>query len=202
MSFRLEFLRSRRGFCRVKNKIKQKRNGYKNKLNFWILANMRSKQCSIKGSLRRLSEESQNEILKYLLEFKDILSTKIASINRFRLIYFILSFIPIVLLFFFNKENEYLVLFKNVALTLIFVYLGVYLCFMKSLEKKTLAAVLDDVSVMANQFSSNEEEERQQTNMSFFNLSLSLSHVIFIYYLFLYYHYLLLFININKIINR
>lgn len=159
MSFRLEFLGSRRGFCRVKNKFKQKRNGYKYK-NF-LLVNMRFIYCFIKGSLRRLSEESQNEILKYLLEFKDILSTKIASINRFRLIYFILSFIPIVLLFFFNKENEYLVLFKNVALTLISVYLGVYLCFMKSLEKKTLAAVLDDVSVMANQFSSNEEEERQ-----------------------------------------
>lgn len=96
---------------------------------------------------------TQSELIDNLEDIKNILDAKIDSITKFRIFYLIFSFIPLVLLFFFNNGNEYLVLLKNVLLTLMIVYFAIFLYLSKSMEKKWLRAVLDDVNLMLENIS-------------------------------------------------
>lgn len=90
-----------------------------------------------------LDQASQG--LDCYLELRQILIKKISSINKFQVLYLLVSLIPIVILFFFNDQNQYLVLFKNVILTFVFIYFAIYLYFSKTIETKQLNAVLDTV---------------------------------------------------------
>lgn len=93
-------------------------------------------------------KQNESEVLENLLDINKILVDKMDSLAKFRLAYILIALLLSVFLFLFNNENEFLVLFKNVFLTFLIIYFGIYFPLVKSMEKKRIGAVIDSTHVL------------------------------------------------------
>ena len=90
--------------------------------------------------------------IDYYLNAQFIIQKHVKSISKYQIVFTAIALISLVLIFFFNHSNPYLVLFKNLVLTLLFMCSFLYVVFIKMIEKKQLKSTLDNISIVVNSF--------------------------------------------------
>ena len=90
--------------------------------------------------------------IDYYLNAQFIIQKQVKSISKYQLAFTAIAIISLVLIFFFNCTNPYLVLFKNLVLTFLFIYSFLYVIFIKMIEKKQLKSTLDNIGIVVNSF--------------------------------------------------